>query len=91
MAVRILTREATAAELLTDLAAAVDGVGPGASLANKVAEAQQSLAAGNTVGTCSVLSAFVSELTAQAGKKISVEEAAALTAAAEEIRGKLGC
>ena len=53
-----------AADQLNQLALAVQGAGPGNSLAAKVSQAQADLAAGNTKGTCAVLGSFVSEVRA---------------------------
>ena len=65
-----------AAEQLDDLAAAVEGVGPGKSLAAKVSAIQGYVAANDTVAACATLIAFTSEVTAQTGKKISTVLAA---------------
>jgi hypothetical protein len=76
---------------LTDLSAAVAGVGPGKSLANKLSDAQAALSAGDVAGTCSILGSFVSEVNAQTGKKISPATAASLIADATRIETVLGC
>ena len=59
-----------AAEQLSDLGTAVNNVGPGKSIANKVKDAQTALAISDVPGTSSILSGFVSEVKAQSGKKI---------------------
>jgi hypothetical protein len=79
-----------AAGQLQALAAAVAGVGPGKSLAAKVAAAQADVAAGNTAGAKGVLNAFINEVKAQAGKKIPAAQAAQLIAAAQQIIAVLG-
>jgi hypothetical protein len=80
-----------AAEQLTDLDAAVSGLGPGRSLAHKVARAQFGLAAGDTRVACHALKAFSREVRAQAGKKIPADAAATLIAAAQQIEAVIGC
>ncbi len=76
---------------LSDLAQAVDGVGPGASLVDKVHTAQSSLAATNIGDACSVLTAFTNEVDAQAGKTIPGQQAAQLIANAHRIQSVLAC
>lgn len=79
------------AEMLAILAGNVDGVGPGRSLAAKVAVAQSDLAAGDVRTTISVLRAFEHEVSAQSGKKsLGSSAAAALTAEADGIIAALG-
>jgi hypothetical protein len=80
-----------ASEQLADLLLAVQGVGPGRSLADKVQSAQSSLASGNVVGTCSILSAFIHEVEAQSGKHIPAAQASQLMADAQRIRAILAC
>lgn len=76
---------------LSDLQAAVQGVGPGTSLANKVQDALAAVQHGRTAGACATLQGFLNEVRAQTGKKLSVGEAQALTADAQQIRAVLGC
>ena len=85
-----VTVEGAAAQL-SDLASAVQGVGPGKSLAEKVHAAQSSLAAGNIGQTCSTLGAFIHEVRAQAGKKIGSSQARQLIADAQRIQAVLSC
>jgi hypothetical protein len=80
----------SAAEQLAALAASVAGVGPGASLGAKVAAAQASLASSNTAATINQLRAFLHEVAAQSGKKLTEAQAASLTAAAHGIIAALG-
>jgi len=80
-----IARKPTPAERLVDLAAAVDGVGPGTSLAAKVARAQQAVARGDAHVAAALLTAFVHEVEAQAGKSIPAAVAAALVAEAARI------
>ncbi len=80
-----------AAAQLSDLGAAVNNVGPGKSLADKVKAAQTALGRGDVPGTCSILGAFVSEVKAQSGKKIPATKAATLIADARRIKTVLGC
>ena len=51
-----------AADQLSDLGVAVSNVGPGKSLAKKVKDAQVALGANDVPGTCSILGAFISEV-----------------------------
>src|SRR6201999_3833776 len=67
-----------AAAQLTDEYQAVQGVGPGASLANRIHQAQSDLAAGDTTGACSTLGAFINEVRAQSGKSIPTSQASQL-------------
>jgi hypothetical protein len=78
------------AEQLADLAAAVDGLGPGTSLAAEVADAQLLLSLDKGGAAADVLGAFANEVSAQSGKKIAVARAAALLADANRIRAVLG-
>ena len=80
-----------AAEQLADLATAVQGVGPGKSLATTVAAAQWLLARGQIKATCLTLTAFKLEVKAQSGKKIPKAQATALIADANRIKAVLGC
>ena len=76
---------------LTDLAAAVAGVGPGNSLAAKIDNARVVVAGGDRGGTCGLLGAFINELSAQSGKKIPSATAATLIADATRVDAVLGC
>ena len=80
-----------AAEQLTDLGAAVAGVGPGHSLAGKVNAIESYVAANDTSDACSTLDAFSSEVNAQADKKVSTTQAASFIAQADDIAVALGC
>ena len=75
---------------LTDLLAAVQGVGPGKSLAAKVHTAQRDLGSGNTSAGCSDLTAFISEVKAQTGKKIPAAQAQQLITDARRIQAVIG-
>jgi len=80
-----------AAEQLADLGDAVQGVGPGASLARKVANAAAALAGNDVAGACAILGAFVNEVTAQTGKHIASATASGLVGDANRIGTLLGC
>jgi hypothetical protein len=80
-----------AAEQLSELGAAVAGVGPGYSLAGKVAAIERFVAANDTSGACATLGAFISEVNAQTGKKISRAQAASFITQARDIKAALGC
>jgi hypothetical protein len=73
---------------LAALIAYVDsnGLGPGASLSSKL---QETLASVNI--SCNKLAAFLNEVKAQTGKKLSPADAAYLTSAANRIGAELGC
>jgi len=77
--------------LISDLLTAVTGAGPGASLADKMAIVQAYYAAGDVQAACAMLTAFQNQVKAQAGKKLTVAQAAALLADAQAIAVKIGC
>ena len=79
-----------AAAQLAALHQAVQGVGPGASLADKIAQAQAYLAAGDSTDAISTLTAFINEVNAQAGKHIPASQAAQFIADAKRIQALLG-
>ena len=79
-----------AAAQLTDLHQAVTGVGPGTSLADKIAQAQADVAAGDSTDAISTLTAFINEVSAQSGKHIPSGQAAQLIADAKQIQAVLG-
>lgn len=81
---------ARAAEQLTRLAAAVNGLAPGTSLGDKLAQAATALNVGDKATASSILKAFTSEVRAQSGKKIGPGTAAALTGSANQIIAVLG-
>jgi hypothetical protein len=80
-----------AAEQLADLADAVTAVGPGRSLAAKVAAIQAYVAANDTAEACATLDAFVNEVNAQTDRKISTAHAASFVSQAQDIEAALGC
>jgi hypothetical protein len=80
-----------AAEQLGDLADAVVGVGPGRSLAAKVAAIQGYVTANQTADACATLGDFINEVSAQTGKKIDTAHAASLTSQAQDIEAALDC
>jgi hypothetical protein len=80
-----------AAEQLVDLFNAVQGVGPGTSLADKIASIQADLASGDTSDACGTLNAFIHEVKAQTGKSIPAGTAASLIASAQQIEAVIGC
>lgn len=61
------------------------------SLLAKLQNAFTKLTRGDTAGACNQLSAFINEVQAQSGKKISVTQANQMLAAASRIRKVLGC
>jgi len=80
-----------ATEQLSDLADAVAGVGPGKSLTAKVSAIQGYVAVGDTADACATLGAFVNDVNAQTGKKISTAQAASFISQAQNIEAALGC
>jgi streptogramin lyase len=80
-----------AAEQLSELGAAVAGIGPGTSLASKVTAIEGDVAANDTADACATLGAFINEVNAQSGKKISTAQAASFITQAQDIEAALGC
>ena len=80
-----------AAQQIDELAAFVDGLGPGNSLAAKVRAAGASLERGSVGATCNQLQALQNEVDAQAGGSITAAQAAELTTRIGWIRTALGC
>jgi len=77
-------------EQLVNLVAAVRGVGPGSSLANRLEATRAALAEGDAATTFALLKAFAHEVGAQQGKKIPTGTAATLLDAAARVRAVLG-
>ena len=80
-----------AAQQIAELAAFVEGLGPGSSLAAKVRAAGASLERGNVGATCNQLQALQNEVDAQAGGALTAAQAAELTTRIGWIRTALGC
>jgi HYR domain len=80
-----------ASEQLADLRGTVTGIGPGASLAAKVNQALASLTTGTVAASCSVVQAFINQVSAQSGKSVAAGTASSLIADATRIRAVLGC
>jgi hypothetical protein len=76
---------------LADLRGAVDGIGPGHSLVNKISYVQAALANIDVPGSCSILSAFANEVAAQSTKKIPAATPTSLIEDANRIRAVLAC
>jgi hypothetical protein len=85
----IVAEHKTPEEQLADLAVAVEGVGPGGSLAAKVHAAGQALERADVSAVRAILDAFVNEVEAQAGKSIAPATAGSLVAAATHIKEAL--
>jgi N-acetylneuraminic acid mutarotase/surface antigen len=79
-----------AAAQLSDVYQAVQGVGPGSSLVSKIAQAQSYLTADDITDASATLSAFINEVSAQAGKSIPVHQASQLIADARRIQATMG-
>jgi probable HAF family extracellular repeat protein len=86
-----LLKPVSIAAQLASLLTEVTGVGPGKSLANKVALAQHYYAVSDIPATCTALSGFVSEVRAQSGKKISPQLDAKLITNAQVVEAEIGC
>jgi hypothetical protein len=80
-----------AAAQLQDLVAEVHGVAPGTSLASKVETALNDLNSGDISDACKDLRAFISQVKAQRGKKLTTQQASQLIADATRIRASIGC
>ena len=78
-------------QLESDIAALGLDHGIANALTSKLDEALSALAAGDTATACGALNAFLNQVAAQTGKKITGAQAADLTAAANAIRDALGC
>jgi len=79
------------AVLLQRLGAAVTEVGPGSSLADKIALAQVYLAVPDVQSTCEALNAFRNQVRAQQGKKLAEQDAVQFDADAQQIMDAIGC
>lgn len=77
--------------LLEQLSAAVTDVGPGNSLADKIMLAQTYLAVPDVQSACAILNAFLNQVRAQRGKKLTPELADQLTEDAFVIMDAIGC
>jgi hypothetical protein len=82
---------ASVSEQHAALLASATGVGPGKSLANKARQSQVAAAADNEAGACATLAAFIREVSAQRGRKLTAAQAASLITQAENIRATLAC
>jgi HYR domain len=81
-----------ASEQLDDLLDAVTlDLGPGNSLAGKVAAAQKAVAEGDTKQACAILASLANQVEAQSGKSITADQAADLLAEVARIRMVLSC
>ncbi len=76
---------------LTDLELTVSGVAAGTSLADKVDVAQSYVASGDTAGACETLRAFVNDVRALSGRRMSRGQALGLITTAERIQTVIGC
>jgi len=83
--------DSPAATQIAGLAMQARGVGPGKSLAQKMATARADFAAHDLAGTCATLAGFVDEVDAQSGKHVSAALAAHLVLDARVIAAAIGC
>ncbi|HXH42086.1 MAG TPA: FG-GAP-like repeat-containing protein, partial [Thermoanaerobaculia bacterium] len=65
--------------------------GTGTSLTTTLTNAINSFASGNTTSACNQIDAFISQVQAQSGKKLTTAQADQLIAAANQIRTAQGC
>ena len=80
-----------AAEQLAALQTAVTGVGPGTSLADKLTQTDDYVAVNDKTDACGSLNAFVNQVNAQTGKKITRMQAASFIGQAQNIGATIGC
>ena len=78
-----------AADQVDDIAQEISQTGK--SLPQKVKNAQAAYAANDIPTTCSILAAFISEVSAQSGKAFTVAQGNDLLDRARAIRTALGC
>ena len=88
---RVVITYATLGEQHDDLIASATGVGPGKSLANKARQIQAAAEANDKTRACAELAAFIHEVRAQTGKKLTAAQAASLTTQAENLQARLAC
>jgi hypothetical protein len=69
----------------------VKGVGPGTSLAAKVASVTSDLSANDRSDACGTLNAFIHEVNAQTGNTIPAVNAGLLIKAAQQIEAVIPC
>lgn len=86
-----LTFGKTTAQMIADLLTAVTATGPGSSLADKMAIIQAYVAAGDTAAACSELTAFQNQISAQSGKKLTVQQATQFPSDAAALKARIGC
>jgi hypothetical protein len=85
----------TPAQKISDLQATVSGLGLPKGLTtalnSTLQDALDALAVDDTAGACDALRAFLNQVKAQTGKKLTSAQAQQLTDAANDIRTQLGC
>jgi hypothetical protein len=80
------------AQMIEDLQTTVSGLGLPKGLTTALnSSLRDALGASDAAGACDALQAFVNKVRAQTEKKLTSEQAAQLTSAANEIRTQLGC
>jgi hypothetical protein len=87
------TDDRTAAQVIADLTAQLESnpAGPGNSYLSKLQAIADKIGSGDSTAACNQLDAFVNEVNAQVGKKLTQEQADALLAEVAKIRTKAGC
>ena len=78
-------------ELLEELGTAVTDEGPGSSFADKISLAQAYLDVPDEESACLMMNAFLNQVRAQRGKKLTEEQADQFTSDAEAIIAAIGC
>jgi hypothetical protein len=73
------------------LLAAVTGVGPGTSLADKVTQVQGYVAVNDMADACGTLGAFINQVSAQKNKKLTTAQAVDFIAQAQAVKATLDC
>lgn len=76
---------------LEELSDLVLGIGPGSSLADKIAAAQAYFDASDIESACGILNAFLNQVSAQSGKKLDAELASQFMADANAIIQAIEC
>jgi polyvinyl alcohol dehydrogenase (cytochrome) len=76
---------------LTALLAAVTGVGPGTSLADKITTTETDVEQNDNADACGTLGAFINQVNAQTGTKITTAQAASLITQAHAAENAIVC
>ena len=88
---RVVITYATLGEQHDDLIGSATGVTKSKSTANKARQIQAPGNANDKASACAELAAFIHEVSAQTGKKLTAAQAASLTTQAENLQARLAC